>query len=858
MKHSGLEKLGEANQDLVGNKKKAVTLTQKVLWTLTAMSVALDPVPAMAQIIAAGNGANVKTDGNVTKVWAGSVTGDVGVNVFKEYKLDAGKIANMYFNEMGKSNYVNNLVNFVNGRIDINGTVNAIRANQIGGNLFFLSKDGMAVGAGGVINAGSLTVMTPTAKYLQDIGLAEKDGSGAADGEQLVIADAAVDTFKKVFVASQWKNVSELNIPMNPSGTITVQGQINTVDGVALKAAHIDVSKAADAATGISAPKIITGEVDFSDLVNTKDAAGNIVSAGLDDTLKAVKTGSGNIVLTAVADSVNTRDDSYNKQQAAVENNVIRADIKVGKDAVLDAAGNAVLQASAENGQGQSGFFGKDDSEAATSDLTGKMAKTVADIQVDGQISGQKTVIQATAKNSYVAGALTDTAGLAPDIEKYLIVPVDDDLSSVELASSANVHIGETADITAKAGDALQKDAAGNVIDAAMVVKAESILQSSAGSTSAAGKQAAKMQQKAGIVEAAGDDSQHVPNAGITYNKTDNQAHVQVDGKLTSQGGMGIQAKADSTVEAASSAAAPTNDKEQGTNNFVNAAITQADVTNQSSVVLSGAAKTAAGDMAVRAVSSNTVTTSAAVKAGEVTMADTAINITDVNDSATINVDSKVQAANADIQASNTVTNNITAKTAVGMSKKQANKASRKLKRAAALNGTLGKALAKSYAPGALEKMGALFTAGASVGVVNETNKAGVTLTRNAQITAADAQNKQGSLKIGANNTIEDSIMQVEGKTTNQRQDTNTEVMVNASVLDASLDNKAEVVIEGSKDGKRAALKGGNVSVQANSAFAYKRLQEKLDSLQTLIANAESIYAGKTRSWLSSRPCRNQ
>ena len=56
----------------------------------------------------------------------------------------------MYAGTKTDNNHAN-LVNVVNSKIDIDGTVNAIRNNRIGGNLYFLSSDGMAVSSGGVI-----------------------------------------------------------------------------------------------------------------------------------------------------------------------------------------------------------------------------------------------------------------------------------------------------------------------------------------------------------------------------------------------------------------------------------------------------------------------------------------------------------------------------------------------------------------------------------------------------------------------------------------------------------------------------------------------------------------------------------
>lgn len=61
----------------------------------------------------------------------------------------------------------NHLVNFVDNKISVNGTVNALKENKIGGNLYFVSPQGM-IGRDktGVINAGSLTAVTTTDECL--------------------------------------------------------------------------------------------------------------------------------------------------------------------------------------------------------------------------------------------------------------------------------------------------------------------------------------------------------------------------------------------------------------------------------------------------------------------------------------------------------------------------------------------------------------------------------------------------------------------------------------------------------------------------------------------------------------------
>ena len=65
--------------------------------------------------------------------------------------MDKGHIANIQFDKL------QTVANLVDNKISINGTVNALRDGKIGGNLYFLSPNGIAVGASGVINAGVFT-----------------------------------------------------------------------------------------------------------------------------------------------------------------------------------------------------------------------------------------------------------------------------------------------------------------------------------------------------------------------------------------------------------------------------------------------------------------------------------------------------------------------------------------------------------------------------------------------------------------------------------------------------------------------------------------------------------------------------
>ena len=199
----------------IEQQKHDLDLARKVLATVTAFSFIGNPFAAMASTITRVDGAQggtIEFNNNVANIYAEQMFNgnQTAINRFDKFNVSAGDIANMYFQTQKGGDWANNLVNFVNSRIDVAGTVNAIKEHKIGGNLFFLSSNGMAVTGSGVINAGSLYVMTPTQDFMKGIL-----------GENL-------NSFNEDQFNSQWSNISKMEIPVNPSGTITVLGTINS------------------------------------------------------------------------------------------------------------------------------------------------------------------------------------------------------------------------------------------------------------------------------------------------------------------------------------------------------------------------------------------------------------------------------------------------------------------------------------------------------------------------------------------------------------------------------------------------------------------------------------------------------
>lgn len=182
--------------------------------------------------------------------------GNTAINQFANFQLDKGNIANLQLENAGT------LVNFVDSKASINGIVNAVKDNKIGGNLYFLSPQGIAVGADGVINAGKVGMIIPH-KQIYDV-LMQQDGLS----DELLSSKSVIDL-----------------IPLNPDGSIVVEGSINAPGGINLAAQNVKIEP--------GAKLLNTNTIDFSSLVNTVDVEGVEVSAGLDSdlTLKTDENG---------------------------------------------------------------------------------------------------------------------------------------------------------------------------------------------------------------------------------------------------------------------------------------------------------------------------------------------------------------------------------------------------------------------------------------------------------------------------------------------------------------------------------------------------------------------------------------
>ena len=810
------------------NRKSKYTLSQKIISAVTAAGFIMQPFTAFAGEIVKPGGQNL-INNNVANIWADRVVDKTAVNVFNKFNLSQNEIANMYFGTSQASHGAENLVNFVNDRIDINGTVNAIQNKQIGGNLFFLSSDGMAVGKSGVINTGSLYVMTPTQNFMET---ATKIVGNPTDTGAKAALDNVVDTAK-------WQA-----IPVNASGTITVLGQVNATNEVQMRAAKIGVGKNVDdkvvdevasGKTDATNAIIQTGVTNFGDLVNIKGVDGaEDVKSGLTGELIATKTGSGDIILEAYVDNKSNPNAVENIPQIGGvlsdivdwgENNFKTQNFDASVDVYgeVNAAGEADITATAVNSNVDVDDLGNYVDNKNTD--VAQLANVNANVNIGngGTVTAEKAVtVKAEAINRYVDNTGAFETALKLGVSSGSPLTGDAAYSKLDTDATINIEQGATVSSTG-----------GNVnIDA----KAETL------AASAASTLGLKFKTVGGYKGA------NVPAAAVVYTEAHNDAKVTVNGDVTAKNDVTIDADADLTVEAENKMTV-TGEK---ANQFV-VGVTIANASNNADVTIGGEGSSVTatdGNLAVNAKAGSDFTSKTSISAGESSAVGVAINVTNFNSGANVTVDTDLKAGkDLTVNAADTIAaDNVMAESKVGSGKYMSS-----AMQVMGKNGSID--AVKGFASDLAKKMllpemsddikgvsvADVLHAGATVTYSGQNHNSGVTIGNDASLTA------DGKLDIDAQTKIEDAHFTATGATNSYNDATAAPVTLNAAVLVTNMNNSSSVVVEdaATENGTehKATLNGANgVDINAATKFEYNRVQKMKDAVTDAAAQIEHAF----------------
>lgn len=833
----GLKKRAEASQGSLARTADRL----KILSSVLAAGFVVLPF-FCGEAFAAGSIVRVDSDKNLMQsgradIYAESVHGDVGLNRFQEFKVGNQELANLYFRQEKDSTALNTLVNTVASRIDINGTVNAIRDNKVGGNLYFLSKDGMVVGANGVVNAGSLTVLAAENKF--------KD------------AEAASEALKK----QDWE--------LSSKGTIDVSGTLNTATGIDLRAAYINVAKAKDSSFS---PQLRTGML-FYTTVNTN---GLVSDAGVKDgRLTATVDSSGNVVIAdpnAAANNALKGDGSIKLQASATKKNAahldsvtlqnaVEAKVNITEGAKLDAAGDVLVSADATH-----------DSDRYVVEILDIAAFAKADVQVDGELKGRNVTVTANAVNSLdsknlksIYNGLDRSAEEITNAMGYKIT-VNDALADA---------IGSTLEdrgVFGKGGKYF--DTVNNVIEQLYMpfgfADAEATI--SVGSTgkliaseniNVAANSTASNNFKVEIqpkLQQGDSNKLKYFTGGFVYVDTDSTATVDIDGKLEAKKNLAVTAKAVDTSIGTMVVKPPRildngqggDSKDDGS--FYTGLAMAMNFQDSAAVVNLGAAGSAAKDknnpllkaggaLTVNAVNVNTLASTASITVKENTPINTAINISSTQGKAVINDNAALEGAQVQLNSKHTLNKlSVTADSSIGPE----------------LSGSTwvvntpqvkhGLEVLRNFLSGVNEgpKISAAagpnikkdkktwdqyFNFGMSLGLALVDNEARTNIVAGVPITATG-----GNLALTAAVSIADSQFATKNLLNAANRD--EPLGVSAAIGVEDMQNTAEVNVA-EDSGSELTARGGNINITANVDNSYQRVNKLVDAVKS---GWESFY----------------
>ncbi len=156
------------------------------------------------------------------------VNSDVGYRYYDQFNLGEGDVANLiykYLQSNGKYRDLNTFINLVNGKVKIYGLLNALK-NDGTGHAVFISPKGMVVGASGVLNVGTLSVVTP-----------EQNKFDTMHTEYNANNYSTINN-----ISAMRNNTWEHNNNHGGNAPIDIQGKILARNGVDIRGSQVDIS----------------------------------------------------------------------------------------------------------------------------------------------------------------------------------------------------------------------------------------------------------------------------------------------------------------------------------------------------------------------------------------------------------------------------------------------------------------------------------------------------------------------------------------------------------------------------------------------------------------------------------------
>ncbi len=309
---------------------------------IAAMSVMLSVTSAGATSVISG----VTVGGSGTfNIDPSKVNGDVGYRQYDYFNLGKGDVANLNFNSPTKGRDIETFVNLVNNQINVNGVLNTVRNGQFhNGHAVFISPKGMVVGASGVLNVGTLSVLTPAQTKYNSL----KD-------------DYKNDKFDVINNISAMRNSTYVR-DNNHGGNapVDIKGLVMARNGVDIRGSQVNVS--GGIVNGFNADQKFsdfnTAKNLFDRLVNTdgiNPASGSYL-ANNGSTI-VIKSGADTSILNRAGINISGKVANLNNTEMAITNHGSNG-LTIGSDAVVVSRGKLNVYNNSE-AKGAMNVYGK-------------------------------------------------------------------------------------------------------------------------------------------------------------------------------------------------------------------------------------------------------------------------------------------------------------------------------------------------------------------------------------------------------------------------------------------------------------------------------------------------------------------
>lgn len=231
-------------------------------------------------------GNTVRQNGNVFDVTNQQVKDKNALNRFERFSLTENQMANLHMGDAERQ------INIVKQKMDVNGVVNAIKDNKIGGDVYFFSDKGIAVGAKGVFNVGSLTLGTSAkaGEELFEKGFGDYDKLSGTGKAKYIAGNGEISVKGKINTEGDVILGTKKNLTLN-GASIETHRDLSTVNvesslsDMRRQVMNLPERGSADAARALGNGDIVLYTEDNASL-----SGGKIISAGGNVTISAVSS----------------------------------------------------------------------------------------------------------------------------------------------------------------------------------------------------------------------------------------------------------------------------------------------------------------------------------------------------------------------------------------------------------------------------------------------------------------------------------------------------------------------------------------------------------------------------------------